>query len=312
MPTKTKAEAVDSQNESSAFSMLSDWVRQGTEGFFATQKVLLDLVMRQNANTMSAIRERVAAVRTVPSELLTEIGGEGLSSYIDAQRVLLQLAQHENEIVLGGVKERVEGVAPIAAATDLLRRGVDTFIDMQQHFLTIASKQTDAWVDSRRTDTEFAGKGLAEVAQEGIENFVKSQKKFLDILAEESDVMLNGKTNGNGHAKDAKKTELTELARQGAEAFIDAQKKLLDVATQQMSISLETANKTIQEVNPIPPEVLVDLTKQTVDSFVAAQNALLDVMRKPLNDEAEEDSEAPKGAAGARKRRARRPVAETV
>ncbi len=311
MPVKVKPEPLHAARKSSVLSMLSDWARQGTESFFATQKILLDLVMRQNANTMHAIRERMAAARTVPAEMLTEFGGEGLSSFIDAQRVLLHLAQRENEIVLTGVKERVAGVAPVAAATDLLRRGVDTFIEMQQHFLTIASKQTDAWIDARRTDTAFAGKGLAEVAQEGIENFVRSQKKFLDIVAEESEYMLTG-VNGNGNAKPAKKTELVELARQGAEAFIDAQKRLLDVATQQMSINLKTANKTFKELNPLSPETLVELSRQTVDSFVAAQKALLDLVHQPAHQAATAHPAEAKPAGAPRKRRARRPVPVTA
>jgi hypothetical protein len=311
MPSKTKPEPVHAARKSSVLSTLSDWARQGTESFFATQKILLDLVMRQNANTMHAIRERAAVARTVPAEMLTEFGGEGLSSFIDAQRVLLHLAQRENEIVLTGVKERVGGVVPIGAATDLLRRGVDTFIEMQQHFLTIASKQTDAWIDSRRSDTAFAGKSLAELAQESIENFVRSQKKFLDIVAEESEVMLTG-GNGNGAAKHAKKTELAELARQGSEAFIDAQKKLLDVATQQMSINLKTASKSIKDLNPLPPETLVELSRQTVDSFVTAQKALLDVARKPAREAANEHPAEAKLSNAAKKRRPRRPVPVTV
>ena len=78
------------------------------------------------------------------------MAGEGISNFIAAQRVLLQLAQRQNEILMGGVQERVAGAAPLAAITELLGRGIDTFIDMQQHFLTIAAKQTDAWIDAAK------------------------------------------------------------------------------------------------------------------------------------------------------------------
>ena len=47
-------------------SLLSEWVRQGTESFFATQRILLDLVMRQNANTLNAVREPLAAAAYRP------------------------------------------------------------------------------------------------------------------------------------------------------------------------------------------------------------------------------------------------------
>ena len=57
--------------EPSALSQLTEWVRQGTESFFATQRTLLDLVMRQNAHTLHAVRERLTAAQTIPKEDLT-------------------------------------------------------------------------------------------------------------------------------------------------------------------------------------------------------------------------------------------------
>ena len=71
--------------ESSPVSMLAELVKQGTESFFATQRIVFDLVMRQNANTMNAIGERLAALRATPATL-TEVAGEGISNFIAAQR----------------------------------------------------------------------------------------------------------------------------------------------------------------------------------------------------------------------------------
>jgi len=309
MPPKAKPHAATHTGGSSPFALLSGWVRQGTESFFATQRVLLDLVMRQNANTLHAVQERLMAARDVPRTVLTEVAGEGVSNFVAAQRVLLHLAERQNEIVMTGVKERTGGFVPLAAMTDLVRRSVDTFIDMQQHFLTTAAKQTDAWIDAAKSGEPFAGEGLAELAREGMENFVRSQKKFLDVIAEETAHATGVTTNGK-HA--AKKTEVTELARQAAEAFIDAQKKLLDVATQQMAVNLKTARKTMEVVNPIPAGTLAELTRQTVDGFVAAQKALLDIMPKAgRTPEAHQPRPHPKAAARKRPARAHRePVTE--
>jgi len=302
MPPKAKPSAARAQSGSfSPFSLLSGWVRQGTESFFATQRVLLDLVMRQNANTLHAVQERLTAARAVPREALTEVAGEGLSNFVAAQRVLLHLAERQNEIVMTGVKERAGGYVPLEAMTDLVRRSLDTFIDMQQHFLSIAAKQTDAWIDTAKSDEPFTGKGLADLAQEGMETFVRSQKKFLDVIAEETAHATGAATNGH---KGAKKTEIAELARQAAEAFIDAQKKLLDVATQQIAVNLKTARKTVEAVNPVPPGLLAELTRQTVDGFMTAQKALMGAMEKKAH--APEARPHPKTAARKRPARAKR------
>jgi len=76
MPAKAKPEPAATQNEPFfVLSLLTDWTRKGTETFFASQRILWDLVTRQNATTMTAVRERLATVRTAPVAALTEMVG---------------------------------------------------------------------------------------------------------------------------------------------------------------------------------------------------------------------------------------------
>jgi hypothetical protein len=280
MPPKAKPEAASRSRESQA-SLLSEFVRQGTESFFATQRILLDLATRQNTTTVDAIRDRLYNVRTAPIEALTEMAGEGLSNFIAAQRVLLNLAQRQNELLMTGVVERTHSMKPVGAMAELLRRGVDTFIDMQQHFLTMVAKQADVWVDNTKSGKALDGKGMPEIIREAMENFIRSQKKFLDAVAEET-AHATGEKDGKEHGS-GKKTEVAELARQGMEAFIDVQKKLLDLASQQVGVNVKVTRRAIETLNPLPPVTLAGLTKYTVDSFVAAQKALLDAMAKPAH-----------------------------
>src|ERR1022692_2659494 len=274
MPEKT----VPAQ-EPSSISMLAGWLRQGTESFFASQRILMDLVMRQNARTFSAFQERLVEARNVAGTAVTEMAGEGISNFIAAQRVLLNLAQRENEILTTAVKERIGGPAPVAALTDLFSRGVDTVIGMQQHLLTLAARQTDEWIDATKSGEPFEGLQLSALARESMETFVRSQKKFLDVLAEETAHATGKETNGKAHPA-AKKTELTELARQSAEAYIDAQKKLLDVATQQLKVNAKTAREAIGAMNVLPVETLGELAKHTVAGMVESEQELLDVVIK--------------------------------
>ena len=264
----------------SSISMLAGWLKQGTESFFASQRILMDLVMRQNAHTITAFQGRLVEARNIAGTAVTEIAGEGISNFIAAQRVLLNLAQRENEILTTAVKERVGGPAPVAALTDLFSRGIDTVIGMQQHLLTLAARQTDEWIDATKSGEPFEGLQLTALARESMETFVRSQKKFLDVLAEETAHATGKETNGKAHPA-AKKTELNELARQSAEAYIDAQKKLLDVATQQLKVNAKTAKEAIGAMNPLPVETLGELLKHTVAGLMESEQDLLDVMVKP-------------------------------
>ena len=273
MPEKTVP-----AREPSSISMLAGWLRQGTENFFASQRIVMDLVMRQNAHTISAFQERLAEARKIASTAVTEMAGEGVSNFIAAERVLLNLAQRQNEIFTTAVKERIGGPAPVAAATELFSRGIDTVIGLQQHLLTLAARQADKWIDATKSGEPFEGIHLANLARESMETFVRSQKKFLDVLAEETDRATGKATNGKAHASG--KTELTELARQSAEAYVDAQKKMIDVAVQQLKVYAKTAREAVGAMNPLPVETLTDLAKNTVDGLVESENALVNLIVK--------------------------------
>ncbi|MEO8598077.1 MAG: hypothetical protein ABI759_32455 [Candidatus Solibacter sp.] len=307
MPEKTVP-----PREPSSISMLAGWLKQGTESFFASQRILMDLVMRQNAHTIGAFQGRIVEARDIASTAVTEMAGEGISNFIAAQRVLLNLAQRENEILTAVVKERIGGPAPVAAATDLFSRGVETIIGMQQHLLTLAARQADQWIDATKSGEPFEGLQLSALARESMATFVRSQKKFLDVLAEETAHATGAETNGKTHA--GRKTELTELARQSAEAYIDAQKKLLDVVAQQLKVNAKTAKEAIGAINLLPAETLGELVRHTMEGLVESEQDLLNVMVKPPR-EAPQAHEAPEHPKPGRKRTGparRKPVVAAV
>lgn len=283
--------------ESSFISLLSGWAQQGVQSYFATQRVLLDLVMRQNASVMHILRDRLSDPQHSPATLMTELAKEGMSNLMEAQQVLLDLTQQQNEIVMGGVKERVGGSSAALAMTDLVRRSIDTAVEMQQKFLKIADKQTKTWIETANTGKGFKPEPLIELAREAMDNFVHAEKQFLDLVADEAAKASKGH-HGNGTK--TKKTELTELARQATNSFIDAQNKLVDVAGQQFNANLKTAGKTFDVMGPLPIVPFSDLTREGVRSFVEAQKALMDVMTKPHN--------GPKAAAKPRGRKMARGV----
>ena len=278
MKTNAKpASAAAGVQRDSVIAQFSNWVQQGTQDFFAAQRILLDLVLRQNTLAMNALRGRLAAA-TPSSAVLTELAAEGFANFIQAQRILLELSKHQNEIVMTGVKERVGAATPAAAMADLLRRSVDTFIDLQEHFLDAAAKQSKAWEKSTKTGEAFTGKGFGELARAGIDNLASAQRKFLDIIAEET---AKAAAPPKPAAKPVKKQELAELTRHSVDAFIEAQKKLLETAGKQFGVNVEAAGKAAEALAVPAGATLGELTRQGVENFVAAQKALLDVMVKP-------------------------------
>ena len=151
MPTTVKSESSRTYSgESSFVSLLSGWAQQGVQSFFATQRILLDLAMRQNASLMHSVRQQLSDPHHSPTAILTEVTAEGISNFIEGQKILLELGQEQNELLMTGMKERVGDWPAAEAITDLLRRSLETFIGMQQELLKTAGKQTHTWVEAAK------------------------------------------------------------------------------------------------------------------------------------------------------------------
>ncbi len=168
--------------ESSFINLMSGWVQQGVENFFATQRILVDLAMRQNGTVIDVLREKLTAPDFRPVTVVKEFAGEGLTNFIEGQRLLLGLAQKESEILATGLKERVGGFAVADALVDTIRRGVDTFVEMQLEYLKSAGKHVHGRLAAVKAGEMYDGDSVVDLAREGLENFVQAQKKFLHVL----------------------------------------------------------------------------------------------------------------------------------
>jgi hypothetical protein len=273
------------ERPSSFVSLLSGWVQQGIESFFATQRILVDMALRQNTSAMKSIRKELsrdearAEAAKRPRSVLFEMAVEGTSNYIEAQRILLDLAQEENELVMKGVKERVGDSETAAAMTNLLRRSIDTFLDMQQNFLTIASRRTQGWLKGEKNHVakDHATKERMSLAREAMNEFVASQKKFLKVVDEETH-NIGEKKEHNG--RKMARTDLAELGREATDSFIQAQKRLLDLAGQQVNVNTTALSRAADVRMPIRIMPLMDIANEGVKSMVDAEKALVDSIAK--------------------------------
>jgi hypothetical protein len=267
--------------ESSMISLISSWAQQGAQTLFATQRILIDLAMRQNATVMHAIREQLSDSQHSPTAILSEIAGEGLANFLEGQKVLLNLGKEQNKLVMTSVKERMGDSPRRQALVDLLRRSVESFIEMQEEFLKIAGKQTDTWVDSAKAGKPYQPEQFVDLARESMESFVKAQKQFLDVISEETATVTGARHAHPG--KKVKPTELSELARKSTDAFIEAQKRLVEVAGRQVNANVKTTGKAMELLQPFPFLPFNELTREVVKSYVEAQKAVMDVMIKHPN-----------------------------
>jgi len=280
MPVAVKHEPPRAHaKDSSVFSILSGWAQQGAQTLFATQRILIDLAMRQNASVMHAVRQQLSDPHHSPTAILSEVASEGVTNFMAGQKVLLELGKEQNELLMTGVKQQMADWPMAQAMADLIRRSVDTFIELQEEYLQTASKQTHSWLDATKAGKPYHPEPLLDLVRENMESFVKAQKQFLDVIAEETSKATSGK-HVNGPGKKVKAAELQELARQATDSLMEAQKRLLELAGKQMNANVKTAGKTMELLRPFPFLPLNEITREAVKSYVDAQKALMDVMMK--------------------------------
>jgi hypothetical protein len=280
MAQEVRRPSAHESRSSSLISLMLGWAQQGVDSFLATQRILLEFAARKNASLMKSLREGVSDPDNAPAAILTELAVEATANFTEAQRILLNLAQEENNLVATGVKERVAAFPPAVALTDRLHRGFDTFVEMQQDFLTLASKHVQERLQPPKAGREKEVAGLVDIAREAMDNFVRAQKKFLEIVVQEG-----AKSKAGKEETGKKKTELSKLAREAADSFIEAQKKLLDLAGQQVNVNLQTASRAVDMATSYRPGLPIPnlLTTERVKNFVDAEKALVDSVMKPAN-----------------------------
>jgi hypothetical protein len=289
---KHEVKAAPQARESSFINLLSGWVQQGVENFFATQRVLVDLAMRQNGTVIDVLREKLTAPDFQPVAVAKEFAGEGMANFIEGQKLLLSMAQRENEILATGIKERVGGFAVTDALINTIHRSIDAYVEMQLEYLKAAGKQVHERLAAVKAGEEYEGETLVELARGGLENFVQAQKKFLHVVAEETSKLTGFKEVA---VSKAKKTEMTKLAQEAADTFIDAQKKLMDVAARQIHVTLKTAGTAAKMMPSVPYREIPDLTREGFRSFVEAEKAVIEsVTRRPAPKSATAKSKARK------------------
>ncbi|HVJ05732.1 MAG TPA: hypothetical protein VM578_08670 [Candidatus Saccharimonadales bacterium] len=304
MSKDTNGPSATHERPSSFVSLLSGWVQQGIESFFATQRILVDLGMRQNTNALKSIRQGISAseadAKDTPMKIIKELAVEGTANYIEAQRILLDLAQQENEIVLNGVTDRVSDYGTAVKMTNIVRRSIGTFIEMQQNFLVLASKRTQGLLQNSEDGKRKDENGLIGLANEAMDQFIAAQKEFLDVISEET-IEEGGKKDHP--TKKVNRAEMAKLAREAADSFIEAQKKLLDLAGQQVNVNMQAATRALDLKTPIRFMPVADIAGESVKSFVDAEKALVDSMMKTRVHVTEEPAKPKSHAAKAPVRR---------
>jgi hypothetical protein len=259
----------------SVVGLLGEWVRQGSEGFIATQKILLDLAAQQNALALTIVRERLGFA-TPRSKALADMTVKGIKNFMAAQQILLDIVAKQNAIVAEGLKPGVKGT-PAEGLAEVVHQSMENFVAAQKELLGIFEAQAEGAVNDWGDGKCFESRRISELARDETRSFLESQKKYLDILEEQLTVKREA---GMEAANGDQRVDIFDMVKKTVDTFIDAQQRLLDLVSDQIEADVKFARELFDtEARPIT--TLSDLMKKSVDSFVAAQKALVDLASKP-------------------------------
>ena len=285
MASKKFAPVAEKECDSSYSSipnLLGEWIRQGTEGFIATQKILLDLAAQQNALALTMLRERVGGFKPNPSGAVIDLVAKGIHNFMEAQRIVLDIAARENDILSEGLMPGIAGT-PVEGLAEVIHKGLNAFIGAQKVFLNQFEAQTNGAIEDYREKKGFDSGRLADLARDGVKDFIHSQTKFLHIIETE---MLSKKERP---VMEDSNVDLFATAQKSVDALVEAEKRLLDLASNQVSLDVKIVREILNtRMEERPTTTLPEIMKKSVDSFVAAQKALVELASKPREPEYEE------------------------
>lgn len=263
--------------------MLGDWIRQGTEGFVATEKILLDLAAQQNALALTILRERVS-IPMFSTKKLADFAGQGIKNLMEIQRQVLDMVARQNSILAAGLKPVIPG-APMQSLANVIHGGLDNLISAQKRLLDIIQLQAEGAVTDFGEGRSFNAGRLADVAREASLSFLESQKKFLEIVEKQI-----AKKDPAAEAEPGQQMDVFEMAKQSTDSFIETLQKLLDLASAQVQTNVKLAQEMFADGAPFTS--MSEVVKKSADSFVAAQKALLDLASKPRKPGPDETKQA--------------------
>ncbi len=256
----------------STIGLFGDWIRQGTEGFVAAQKVFLDLAAQQNALALSMVRDRVG-LSAPPAKKVADFAGQSVKTLMDVQQTVLDLALRQNSIIQAGLKPRLDKT-PFGGLAELLHKGLENFVVAQKQILEAVQTQADGALDDFGDGQPFDSGKPAELARDAVNKFLEGQRQFLKAVQEQ----IAGKTEACGEGA-SETVGLLDAARQSVDAIVETQQRLLDMVSGQVKANVTFAREVFSF--DAQPATFSDAVKKSVDSFVAAQKALVELAARP-------------------------------
>ncbi len=273
--TESATPAPEAQSKTaynSVAGLLGDWIRQGTEGFVAAQKVFLDVAAQQNALALSIVRDRVG-FSPPPAKKVADFTGQHVRTMLDMQRQALDLVLKQNSILQAGLVTRL-AKTPLGGVTEVLHKSLEHFIATQKQLLDAVQTQTEGALQDFADGRPFNSGRLPELGREAVNRFLEGQKQILSVVQER---IAESKDEPTESAVEA--LAVVEMAKQSVDALVETQQKLLDIISEQVKVTETFAREVF--TSDVNRATFSDVVKKSMESFTAAQKALVDLAAKP-------------------------------
>ena len=170
------------------------------------------------------------------------------------------------------------GAAPWTLFADLVRQGVDGFVQYQKSLLDIAAQQNAMWMDAVQANVPGAmTPAMADLARRGAQAFVESQKMLLDLALQQNQMALNVIQGSVAAPASPLFNQLAAMLSEGSLAFVEAQKHVLEFAAQQAETMLK-ADRESGRAATNPLAQMAELSRQGVQALVDSNKKFLDMI----------------------------------
>jgi hypothetical protein len=169
---------------------------------------------------------------------------------------------------------------------EIVRRGMETLIDVQKRTLEVAAQQSTVAVEAIAAGVyavaEPSANSFLQIASDTVAAFVEAHNGMLDLVVRQS-AAASGAVKGGGGFPGTVVAGMSDAVHVSIERAVAAQKALLEQAVRQHAAVMEAAKRHAgaAAVKQVPKAM--DAFRHTMETFAEAQKKVLDLAAQQGN-----------------------------
>ncbi len=131
---------------------LSDWIRQGIEGFIEAQKRWSEIAVQQSKQILQAVQSNTNFANS--GDESSGGANQGIESLVKMRNSWLDFVTRQNNQLITAMKDtlKIDDSSPVSAMADFAQQAVNNYVEVQKRWLDLAMQMPFSVGTDKRKD----------------------------------------------------------------------------------------------------------------------------------------------------------------